>query len=188
MKNLIDLINQSDLTTIGYKFTGFGVENIESESQKDFILKKIPHISIGEINGDTFKYDLKSTIREHRLNCLLYNNQIPTHVVLDFTNMKPTPRFQTKYHLATQIIYDTKMEMYRDCGQLYQTKFKSIITSPIWNNDPPTYRGSYQLIGGHNVVIESDLVLMVSKNKIEIIKNRYGEKNITIPIVEFENY
>jgi hypothetical protein len=163
MDSLTNLIDQSDLTLIGYTY--------KDEKIKDALLSKINPISIGLVKTS---FDIKQHLRSLKIEEVLSN--LPFHnskiLLVDLGDIE----IENKYDLSKiQVIKRIIENLKRQC---IQSGYKAIITSPLYktmSNDT-----TINNFPGHtSPMYTSDLVIKFENGDLKIMKNRYG-KNFNV--------
>jgi len=177
MNNNIDtfynLLNESKISLLGYKF--------KEERLKDELVSKIPHYKVSEIDSS---FNLKSIIRDNKIESLIRNNSSSFNfVVIDTNDLKFN--IKTKNNLLEKIsILNKSIE--NIAYQFYDSEYKLIITSPVYKS---LYDNDITYLGGDKPVYLSDVVFKIESDKINILKNRHSEeKQISIKGLKEYNY
>lgn len=156
---LFELINQSNITLLGYTF--------KEERIKDEIISKVSHYELPEINSS---FSMLSYIRDSKIDSILDNKtETPTHFLLDINN-----NFDRGEISSTNKINNA---LRRIADELVDTNFKLLITSPIYNK-----MGTDELNfkGGQTGLYMADFVGIIKQDSVKIMKNRYGKDQISI--------
>jgi hypothetical protein len=159
---LFELINQSNISLLGYTF--------KEERIKDEIISKVSHIELPEINSS---FSMLSYIRDSKIDSVLNNKtETPSHFLLDINNFMvgrgETSRANVIKHALTRI-----------AEELIDTNFKLLITYPIYNtigND------EYNFSGGNTGLYMVDFVGIIREDRVRIMKNRYGDSHVNIKL------
>jgi hypothetical protein len=161
-ETLYELINQSDLTLIGYTH--------KDERIKDALLSKINPIQVGRVKAS---FDIKQHLRDIKIDEVLSDKPFYGGKVLhiDLINV------DTKYQEEDGSLYRAKVlrhfvnSLREQCVSL---GYKAIMTSPLYqtvSNDTQVHN----FMGGSSPMYSSDLVIKFESGDLKIIKNRYGK-------------
>lgn len=165
IQNIYSYLTESKLTTIGYNYT--------HERLKNQFLSEIPHLKIDYFDPNI---SLISYTRDVKLNKLLYNEtngDIGDTIVVDFGDI----------HIQdAEFRYNKVMKMMENLRN-YSVKYNKrvIITTPTHRNITTTIVGI-----DRSLLVTSDLVMLISDDKLKIIKNRFNIGLIEVKIHDKE--
>lgn len=208
--HLYELLEKSDISMIGYTY--------KNENLKDQIISKIPHISVGEVDIDSFS--IKQYLRDIKINQILEDSEPYKWLVLDIGQMGyPSNKNGMEFSKALSSLIDKiRSELYRAWNEhqktsmgldfddpeshkqeeeKFKTPFKLLITTPMYKSSSELEINNFT--GGHSSIYTSDLVFVIQdssisekflgkKPRIKIVKNRFDQDNINISFDELENY
>jgi hypothetical protein len=153
LNNIIDLVNKSKITTIGY--------NYKSEPLLELLISKLNYKKIINKNINVFEL-----IRNLKLNSVLNNDIIPSFLLLDL-NFIPFNINKSKHIIVKQILSDITKD-------LNKTNYKLIIISHINKTSSIANDITYpSIVGGLSPIYMSELFITLVDDKIKIMKNRY---------------
>lgn len=160
---LFDLINKSNISLLGYTF--------KEERIKDEIISKVPHIELPEINSS---FSMLSFIRDSKIDLILNNTEerVITHFLLDINNF-----MVGKGNISRANVIKNSLQ--RIAEEVFNTGFKLLITSPMYNN---LGKDEYDFSGGNTGLYISDFVGIIKKDCVKIMKNRHGYDQINIKL------
>jgi hypothetical protein len=159
-KYLFELINQSNISLLGYSF--------KEERIKDEIISKVSHIELPEINSS---FSMLSYIRDSKIDSILGNDvNTPTHFLLDINNFM-VGRGETS---RANVINNTLRKI---ADELIDSNFKLLITCPIYNS---VGNDEYNFSGGNTGLYMADFVGIIRKDRVRIMKNCEGGSQIDI--------
>ncbi len=207
--HLYELLEKSDISMIGYTY--------KNEILKDQIISKIPHMSVGEVDIDSF--NIKQYLRDIKINQILENREPYKWLVLDIGQMKFSSKDNMEFSKSLSFLIGTiRSELYRAWSEhqrtsigldfddpeshkqeeeKFKTPFKLLITTPIYKSSPEFEISNFT--GGSSTIYTSDLVFVIQdssisdkflgkKPRIKVVKNRFDIDNIDISFDELENY
>lgn len=154
---LFELINQSKITLLGYTF--------KEERIKDEIISKVSHYELPEISSS---FSIISYIRDSKIDSIL-DNELPTHFLLEINNNFDRGGISSANRINNYLR--------RIADELVDTNFKLLITSPIYNK---IGTDELNFSSGQRILYMADFVGIIKKDSVKIMKNRYGEDQISI--------
>lgn len=169
--DLLDLVNKSDFTLIGYTF--------RDERIKDEFISNFSFIEIDEINSS---FSFKSFLRDLKLKSILETGlsvKNPEYVLLDINNIRIEEKDSLggRQKVIRKIIEKIREDVYRDYTSEFPPKpqYKVIFTCSLYNSGTNSNNNEISnFSGGNGPIYSSDLVLSIKDNKIKVLKNRFG--------------
>lgn len=168
IKDLFDLVKQSEMTLIGYTF--------KDERIKDELVSNINYIEIEKIDSS---FNFKSFLRDLKINSLFTDKENSEYILIDINNIKyDLVDIRDRHRQIRTALIKIKEEIYPEFSSSYPSipKYKIIVTSPLYKSDinsDDVYINNF--IGGSQQLYMSDLAMVVYSDKIKVIKNRYGK-------------
>lgn len=169
--DLLDLVNKSDFTLIGYTF--------RDERIKDEFISNFSFIEIDEINSS---FSFKSFLRDLKLKSILETGESvknPEYIILDINNIRIEEKDSLggRQKVIRRIIEKIREDVYRDYASEFPAKpqYKVIFTCSLYNSGTNSNNNEISnFSGGSGAIYTSDLVLSIKYNKIKVLKNRFG--------------
>jgi hypothetical protein len=167
---LFDLLKQSDISLLGYRFS--------QERLRDEIISKLPHVVIPEIDSS---FSFKSFLRDLKLESILETGEVvnnPEYLVLDLNNI----RFDTKDLGGKQNQIGNILNKIRE--DMYSAPYKLLILTSLYSSGLKNVDdvSITNFSGGSQPIYMSNLALVMQENSIKVIKNRFGENGDDILI------
>lgn len=161
--SLVNLINKSKITTIGYNF--------KDELIKDELISNFNCIEIREINSS---FSFKSFLRNQKLNHILDGFDYSNYILIDLNKIIPpyddsgTQKWD-KLSFINNFLKNLRLS-------ILDTDYKIILTSTLLYKSGTLKNGKYiqSLSSGDYPTFVSDLVLVIEKDIAKVIKNREG--------------
>lgn len=166
---LIDKIENSDIILVGYSFE---FERIKYSLLRHFKSKQI---------FDIGKFSIKSFNRDRKIDSLFYNKheEISKYFYCDLAEMKVPLKSDNYYSYSSSVLESLRSEF-------INTDNKLIITSPVNTNHPATGIGLessiYNSFSSMLPLAICDLAIVISENKIKVIKDRHSFDKLEIDI------
>lgn len=165
-ETLYELINQSDLTLIGYTH--------KDERIKDALLSKINPIQVGRVKAS---FNIKQHLRDVKIDEVLssrpfYNGKL---VHIDLNDIEIEENKEGTLYRA-KVLRRFVNELREQCAGI---GYKAIMTSVLYqtmSNDTQVHN----FMGGSAPMYASDLVIKFENGNLKVIKNRYGKDNLDI--------
>jgi hypothetical protein len=154
---LFELINKSNISLLGYSF--------KQERIKDELISNISYIEIKEIDSS---FSMLSLIRDLKIDSLFDDRRLPTHFLVDLSNIVRKDRGEIS---STNLINNI---LKRIESQLVGTNFKLLIMSPI--NTFIDNKESF--IGSQTPLYMADFAGLIREDNIKVIKDRNGPETI----------
>lgn len=168
IKDLFDLVKQSEMTLIGYTF--------KDERVKDELVSNFNYIEIEKIDSS---FSFKKFIRDVKLDSLFTNKKNSEYILIDINNIKyDLVDIRDRHRQIRTALIKIKEEIYPEFSCSYPSipKYKIIVTSPLHksgiNSDSDDINN---FIGGSQQLYMSDLAMVIYSDRIKVIKNRYGK-------------
>ena len=196
---LYNLMDESIITILGYDFT--------HEYLKDEFISRLKHYNVGEINSS---FDVKSTIRDIKLDSILGDGRECEYLVLDTMDIivKKEDAGMSKALNIKMILETFRTELLRKWDEQNETEFgldfddpqshqqvkfkpdyKLLVTSPTYRTVGKELNfGGRSFSGGNHSLYVADLAGVITKDKlfekpyIKLIKNRSGSNKVDISI------
>ena len=160
-KDLLDLINKSPLTLIGYTF--------QDERIKDELISNFNYVEIKEINSS---FSFKSFLRNEKLNHILDSGKKFDYILLDLNNILPTSYDPSKVFSRVGFIKNVLEKLRERIWVEGEPQYKIIVTSPLNKTSDKDEIGSF--VGGNQPIYMADLVVVLKDEIPRVIKNRDG--------------
>jgi hypothetical protein len=160
-KDLLDLINKSPLTLIGYTF--------QDERIKDELISNFNYVEIKEINSS---FSFKSFLRNEKLNHILDSGKKFDYILLDLNNILPTSYDPSKVFSRVGFIKNVLEKLRERIWVEGEPQYKIIVTSPLNKTSDKDEIGSF--VGGNQPIYMADLVVVLKDEIARVIKNRDG--------------
>jgi hypothetical protein len=160
-KDLLDLINKSPLTLIGYTF--------QDERIKDELISNFNYVEIKEINSS---FSFKSFLRNEKLNHILDSGKKFDYILLDLNNILPTSYDPSKVFSRVGFIKNVLEKLRERVWVEGYPQYKIIVTSPLNKTSDKDEIGSF--VGGNQPIYMADLVVVLKDEIARVIKNRDG--------------
>lgn len=159
-ETLYELINQSDLTLIGYTY--------KDERIKDALLSKINPIQVGRVKAS---FSIKQHLRDIKIDEILsnrpfYNGRL-IFIDLNDVDLGGEENSLGRAKRLRHFIH----ELREQCTSI---GYKAIMASALYqsmSNDTQIHN----FMGGSSPMYVSDLVIKFESGDLKIIKNRYGK-------------
>ena len=164
-KDLLDLINKSPLTLIGYTF--------QDERIKDELISNFNYVEIKEIDSS---FSFKSFLRNEKLNHILDSGKKFDYILLDLNNILPTSYDPSKVFNRVGFIRNVLEKLRERIWVEGEPQYKIIVTSPVYKSIGGSVHtdGMGRFIGGDQPIYMSDLVVVLKGQIARVIKNRDG--------------
>jgi len=204
LQHLYKIMDESIITILGYE--------MKNEDIKDEFISRLKHYNVGEINSS---FDVKSTIRDIKLDSILGDGEKCDYLHLDVMNIildKEDEKFtlMSRSRKIHEILEVFRQELLKKWEQQNQTEFgldfddptshqqikfepdyKLIVTTPLYRSNTGNLPRNV-FSGGDTMMFTADLVGVIEGGKlfsdpyIKLIKNRQGS-NIDINIDDITN-
>lgn len=160
-ETLYEMINQSDLTLIGYTY--------KDERIKDALLSQIKPIQVGKVKAS---FSIRQHIRDIKIDEVLstspfYNGKL-IHIDLNDIEFDGGENYSLK---RARSLRSFILELREQCINI---GYKAIMTSALYqtiSNDTKIHN----FMGGSSPMYASDLIIKFESSDLKIIKNRYGK-------------
>lgn len=160
-ETLYEMINQSDLTLIGYTY--------KDERIKDALLSQIKPIQVGKVKAS---FSIRQHIRDIKIDEVLstspfYNGKL-IHIDLNDIEFDGGENYSLK---RARSLRSFILELREQCINI---GYKAIMTSALYqtmSNDTKIHN----FMGGSSPMYASDLIIKFESGDLKIIKNRYGK-------------
>ena len=160
-KDLLDLINKSPLTLIGYTF--------QDERIKDELISNFNYVEIKEINSS---FSFKSFLRNEKLNHILDSRKKFDYILLDLNNILPTSYDPSKVFSRVGFIKNVLEKLKERIWVEGEPQYKIIVTLPLNKTSDKDEIGSF--VGGNQPIYMAHLVVVLKDEIARVIKNRDG--------------
>lgn len=168
IKDLFDLVKQSEMTLIGYTF--------KNERIKDELISNFNYIEIEKIDSS---FNFKSFIRDIKLGSLFKDSKNSEYILIDINNIKyDSVDIRDRHRQIRTALIKIKEEIYPEFSSSYPSipKYKIIVTSPLYKSSINSESGDINnFIEGSQQFYMCELAIIVDSDKIKVIKNRYGK-------------
>lgn len=156
--SLVNLINKSKITTIGY--------SIKDELIKDELISNFNCIEIREISSS---FSFKSFLRNQKLNHILDDIDYSKYILLDIDKIEPPydggPQKWDKLSFINTLLKNLKLS-------ILDTDYKIILTSTLYESGTKNGKNIQSLSSGDYPTFVSNLVLVIEKYIAKVIKSR----------------
>jgi len=156
--SLVNLINKSKITTIGYNF--------KDELIKDELISNFNCIEIKEINSS---FSFKSFLRNQKLNHILDDIDYSKYILLDIDKIEPPydggPQKWDKLSFINNFLKNLR-------SSILDTDYKIILTFLYKSGTLKNGKYIQSLSSGDYPTIVSDLVLAIENDIAKVIKSR----------------